>query len=264
MTGLLIAAASIATADKSALPAGLDFPPPFPTGPAGPVTPEPAKVRKPENVPAIGEAEGRVAELQKEVARALQAERDAPADKKAAIAAGRAETEAKLRFWQEQRDNMLSALANPPDPATVKRLEAESMATRIASAQKDLGAAKAYQEWVRATGIRAGDGYILTEARETSGELTKLGFRLGGAFWYGDSDGAGWSLIVSAGVSTTDPSQGMFIVWNVEQKRFTASSKSPKRSGKLTIVGGNGSILEAVGEDGTRFRFDVTAPEFIE
>jgi hypothetical protein len=73
-------------------------------------------------------------------------------------------------------------------------------------------------------------------------------------------------VIVSAGVSADDPTQGMLMVLRVSGDRATYNRQvilSPQKSGALNVVSSNGPILTLSSASGTQFTFDAVTNTFI-
>lgn len=241
LLGVILTVVSIATAER-------------------PTTPQPIMVLTRDNVPGIREEEAFIALLRQEVADSIAREAAAPADQKAAIAAGRAETEGKLKFAERLRDDMLKALANPPDPLAVAQREAARVATQAAEDARKRIAEQAYWARVRIENVHVGDGYIMPpRTRETSPRVSDF-FIAGTTQWVRDGEKFPTPLNAYGGLRTKDLTQGGLLFWG-GIPGFSADIQvfdTPDRSGIANIVGGSGAVLDIQTESGSHFRFDLS------
>ncbi len=284
VTGLVLTIATIATADKPALPAGLPYPPPFPTGSSGPVADQAKPTVKPEDLPIIKELRGRAQSLREQLTTvaANQAKATDPVQRDSLAETLRSMNLA-IQNLEKEADDIIYRQYHPPTQAE-RDAAAKMLADWKAEGESDRARGQLFEyAKERASSRPSGNGFIPANPAEMGAFYNewhqKTSRFLATSLWIKDLP-IGHSLQLVAGSvaqvgadgqwpripAQYDRSQGAVLLYGIERPIGSGPEtlfRTPTRSGPVRVVDADGDIVELVAEDGARFFFDTSMAAFV-
>jgi len=232
--------------------------PAFPTGPSGPVTPRPTRQVTIHNSPAYQTILSNVEESRQylEYVNGLVNAATTPQEREHAEKL-HAKALVRLADWEARLERERKTLEEPPDATVAARVIATAEARSAEHYRKVAEGDAQYKARVREIGIATESGFIIERKGKEVSEINyKRGYREPGNSWVMTHDGLGWAMAIGTGRLDGPGNRGALLM-DTDEPMGTLYA-GPEGTGRLTIVGERGLVLELRGDTGSTVYFDLT------